>query len=156
MPVLLRIERPMSTLIEFLRQQKNPSSDAIRTKHRKEWLDALDSFFVQVRAWLVEAEEKNLIRIHAGKIKITEETLGTYSVPYVEVKIGTKAIRLRPIGATIIGADGRVDMETPKGKYLLLYLADRNQWVHGFGKQPERFPVLTEELFTELIKRALT
>jgi hypothetical protein len=46
-------------------------------------------------------------------------------------------------------------MVSAKGTYLFLYLADQNKWVHGSGTRPSEFRELTDEVFTNLLKRAL-
>ncbi|MEC4679382.1 MAG: hypothetical protein VST67_01630 [Nitrospirota bacterium] len=145
----------MSTLTEFLRQQKKTNNPQLQAKRKREWLDTVNSFFQQIRSWLAEAEKDKLIKISPGHVELTEETLGTYSAPILTLMTGPKTVKLRPIGSTIIGADGRVDMESPNGVYMFLYLADGNKWVHGVGKSPTDFPELTEELFTNLLMRAL-
>ena len=64
-------------------------------------------------------------------------------------------MKVKPIGSTIIGADGRVDMESANGTFMFLYVAGQHKWVHGVGKRPAEFPTLTEDLFFDLFKRAL-
>lgn len=145
----------MTAITEFLRQQKEAGSPRRRAQRQKEWLDAVEGLFRQIRSWLAEAHREKLIKIHPDKIKITEETLGTYTAPCLILTAAGKTVKVKPIGSTIIGADGRVDMESANGTYMFLYLADRHKWVHGVGKRPAEFPALTEDLFTELLKRAL-
>ena len=145
----------MSTLTEFLREQKEANKPQLRAQRRREWQDALNDFFGQIRSWLKEAERDKLIKVQSGQVKLTEEALGAYKAPCLTLTVGVKTVKLRPVGSTIIGADGRVDMESHNGAYIFLYLADTKKWVHGSGKQPADFPKLTEELFTNLFKRAL-
>ena len=112
--------------------------------------------FQQIRLWLAEAEQKKLIKVSSAQVELTEEALGTYTAPSLTLTVGARIVKLRPIGSTIIGADGRVDMESPNGVYMFLYLAGTKKWVHGLGERPADFPELTEELFTNLLKRALS
>lgn len=146
----------MSNLTEFLRLQKVANKPQLRARRLNEWRGALDVLFQQIRSWLAEAEQKKLIKVGSGRVELTEEALGAYTAPFLTLTVGAKTVKLRPIGSTIIGADGRVDMESPNGIYMLLYRADTKKWVHGFGKQPANFPDLTEKLFTDLLKRALS
>ena len=106
----------------------------------------MEDLFRQIRSWLAEAQREKLIKIHQEKIKITEETIGTYSAPCLLLIAAGKTVKVKPIGTTIIGADG--DMESVNGTYLFLYLADQHKWVHGVGKRPAEFPHLTEDLFS--------
>jgi hypothetical protein len=145
----------MAAITEFLRQQKEAGSPRRKAERQKKWLDAVDDLFRQIRSWLSEAQQEKLVKIHEDKIKITEETLGTYTAPCLRLTAAGKTVKLRPIGSTIIGADGRVDMESVNGSYMFLYLADHGKWVYGFGRSPAEFPRLTEDLFIDLLKHAL-
>lgn len=149
----------MNTLTEFLRQQKKADKPEGLTKRKKEWSNALKALFQQINTWLADAKKEKLVNVKEGEIQITEKALGTYKAPYMTLnftsKFDKKIVEIRPVGSMIIGADGRVDMVSPKGTYLFLFVASTNKWVHGSGKQPVDFPELTEELFTELLKRSL-
>ncbi|MEC4681924.1 MAG: hypothetical protein VST67_14670 [Nitrospirota bacterium] len=145
----------MATLTEFLRNQKAADDPERRTQRQKAWLSALDKLFQKIRSWLAEAEREKLIKVRIEKVNHTEESLGTFKVPRLSLTVDHKIIILKPIGATIIGADGRVDMVSTKGTYLFLYLADQDKWVHGSGITPSEFQELTEKIFTDLLKRAL-
>ncbi len=145
----------MSEIIGFLRKQKEAASPERAKRRRKEWLEALDKLFQQIHSWLAEAENEKLIKVHESLVKISEEALGTYEAPSLTLTVGTKTVKLQPIGGVIIGADGRVDMQSSRGTYMFLYLADSKKWVHGFGERPSVFPELTEKRFTDLLKRAL-
>jgi hypothetical protein len=144
----------MTAITEFLRQQKEAGSPRRRAQRQKEWLDAVEDLFRQIRSWLAEAQREKLIKIHQDKIKIIEEPIGTYTAPSLILATAGKTVKVKPIGTTIVGADGRVDMESANGTYLFLYLADQHKWVHGVGKRPAEFPELTEDLFADLLKRA--
>jgi hypothetical protein len=145
----------MTAITEFLRRQKETDSPHRQAQRQKKWLDAVEGLFRDIRSWLAEAQREKLIKIHPDKIKITEESLGTYTAPYLVLTAAGKTMRVKPIGSTVIGADGRVDMESSKGTFMFLYIADQDKWVHGVGKQPSEFPDLTEDLFTDLLKRSL-
>lgn len=145
----------MGTLTDFLREQKEARSPQRKARRRKDYLDAVAALLGQIRAWLTEAQREKLVKLYPDKIKITEEALGTYTAPCLTLTGAGKTVHVKPIGATIIGADGRVDMESANGTFMFLYLADKQKWVHGFGKRPMDFPELTEELFSDLLKRAL-
>ena len=145
----------MTAITEFLRRQKETESPHRRVQRQKEWLDAVEGILGHIRSWLAEAQREKLIKIHPDKIKITEENLGTYTAPYLVLTTAGKTVKVQPIGSTIIGADGRVDMESANGTFMFLYLADQDTWVHGVGRQPSEFPDLTEDLFTDLLKRSL-
>ena len=145
----------MTAITKFLRRQKETDSPHRRAQRQKEWLDAVEGLLGQIRSWLAEAQREKLLKIHPDKIKIVEESLGTYTAPCLVLTAAGKTVTVKPIGSTIIGANGRVDMESANGSYMFLYLADKGKWVYGLGRQPAEFPRLTEGLFTDLLKRAL-
>lgn len=144
----------MTAITEFLRRQKETDSPQRQAQRQKEWLDAVEDLFGHIRSWLAEAQREKLVKIHPDKIKITEENLGTYTAPCLVLAAAGKTVQVKPIGSTIIGADGRVDMESANGIFMFLYVAGQHKWVHGVGKRPAEFPDLTENLFTDLFKRA--
>jgi hypothetical protein len=139
----------MPKLSEFLQKQQATVHSVENAKKQEMWLAAVDTLLKQLRTWLADVE--------ANQISITEETTGAYTVPALTLTVPNtgKKVRVIPIGRTIIGADGRVDLKSSKGKYVLLYLAEQKKWVHGVGGHPDDFPVLNEELFTDLFTRAL-
>ncbi|MCB9773047.1 MAG: hypothetical protein H6750_01815 [Nitrospiraceae bacterium] len=145
----------METLSEFLRKQKAADNPEERAQRQEAWLSALNKLFAKIQSWLAEAEKENLIETSIHRVNHIEESLGTLQVPRLTLKVDHKTITLKPIGATIIGADGRVDMVTTKGTFMFLYLADQDKWVHGSGTRPSEFRELTETIFTDLLKRAL-
>lgn len=147
----------MSSLTEFLREQKAAAQSPDIVKKQDEWIKVVEALLAQIRKWLSEEELQKLISVDSDQVSITEETIGTYTAPSLTLTVpGTKKrVKVVPIGRTIIGANGRVDMKFSHGSYLLLYLADRKEWVHGTGSRPDDFPVLNEDLFKGLLMRAL-
>jgi len=148
----------MPDIIEFLRKQKETVQSPEMAKKQKLWLEAVHGLLKEIRAWLAEAEGQNLIKVEEGQTSITEETTGTYKAPMLTLSVPStaKEVKVVPIGRTIIGADGRVDVKSLKGTYILLYLADRHLWVHGRkGGRPEEFPIVDKDLFTDLLTRSL-
>lgn len=147
----------MSTMTEFLRKQKvaERNKDIDMSQIKREWLSAIKGLFQNTKQWLSEAQREGLIDIKEEQVDIYEERLGKYRAPSLSLKTGKKTVKIRPIGKTIIGADGRVDMESPKGAFVLLYLSDKDVWVHGRGSRPADFQELDKALFENLLKRLL-
>lgn len=148
----------MPDIIEFLRKQKETVQSPGGAKKQQLWLEAVEGLLQQMRAWLAEAEGQSLIKVEPGQISITEETTGTYNAPTLTLSVPStgKEVKIVPIGRTIIGANGRVDVKSLKGTYLLLYLADQNVWVHGRkGGRPDEFHVVDKDLFVDLLTRSL-
>lgn len=88
----------MTAITKFLRRQKETDSPCRRAQRQKEWLDAVEDLLGQIRFWLAEAQREKLIKIHPDKIKITEETLGTYTAPCLVLTAAGKSVTGKPIG----------------------------------------------------------
>jgi hypothetical protein len=75
---------------------------------KTEYLTALDGLYDDVDDW-VKIRGFETVR---GLKEIREEEFGIYEAPTLEIKLGERFIaRLDPIGASIVGADGRVDLK---------------------------------------------
>jgi len=148
----------MSDLIGFLRkkQDEDRTRPAIVAKIKKGWLDSIHKLYSEIDEWLAEEQDEGLIKITEEETAISEERLGTYKAPVLILKAGTNVVKLLPIGKTIIGADGRIDMKSDKGfAFMFLYLQPEGCWVHGHGPRPKDFSKLTKARFEELLKKSL-
>lgn len=147
----------MSTLTEFLRKQKETENhkEFNADKVREEWLSTLTRLLGQIKQWLQEAEAERLIQVKEKQISITEDRLGTYTAPSLALTVGKDTIEINPIGRTIIGFNGRVDMQSTRGTISLFYSTSEDRWVYPAGTKPAEFPAVTESVFTDLLKRLL-
>jgi hypothetical protein len=53
-------------------------------------------------------------------LELSEEKFGTYDAQSLVLKIGPHEVLLKPIGAIVIGARGRVDLIGPKGSVKIV------------------------------------
>ena len=83
---------------------------------RNEWLRQLEIFYTQVEIYLNEYVSSGKISITYGVKKIIEDKIGEYEAKNVMIVIGKIQVMLDPIGANLIGARGRVDMNGLKRK----------------------------------------
>jgi hypothetical protein len=75
---------------------------------KAEFLDELDDFYDEVEAWVKDQG----LETARGEKQIREEEFGIYNAPTLQIRQGERIIaRLDPVGASIIGADGRVDLK---------------------------------------------
>jgi hypothetical protein len=88
-------------------------------KRKEKWLSVLGRLTDQVRASLIGAGVP-AEQIVTTRHRITEENLGDYEAPGLEVKIGTATVRFVPIASVIIGGYGRVDVTGPRGEVKLI------------------------------------
>jgi hypothetical protein len=111
---------------DLVRQEQQAASTGKidRAKERDAWLKRLDDLFLQVDGYLDEYVQTGAVQILKGNVELNEEQIGSYRAPQMTVTIGSKAVRLEPVGTFIIGARGRVDVVGPQGRSARLMLMD--------------------------------
>jgi hypothetical protein len=84
------------------------------------FIDAVNSLFAEIKSWLAQTNLEGM----QEKTEISEEAFGTYALVKmtIEDKEKKKIAELLPIGAFIIGGDGRVDMVGKIDKAILVFL----------------------------------
>jgi hypothetical protein len=107
------------------------SPQILVTKERVEervqdWKDRLHALFREVRAWAVE----NSWRVDdSGTVRMDEELMQQFGVPATR----QPTLRLdrdhsyalfKPKGLWVIGANGRIDLYTSKGTFIIVDLAE--------------------------------
>jgi hypothetical protein len=94
-----------------------------------EFNQRVNNLYFSIAQWCEEAGLKTSIE---DKIN-TEERSGSYATKKLNIfKDDKKIAVLNPIGMWIIGADGRVDLETDSGKEILVYWREG-----GYGLKSE-------------------
>lgn len=74
--------------------------------------------------------ENGQLQIDSDIVQINEESLGSYEVPQLVLRINTVSIKLKPEGTMLLAAKGRVRMEGPKG-YAKIILMRKNFSIQG-------------------------
>ncbi|MBM4029537.1 MAG: hypothetical protein FJ280_29685 [Planctomycetes bacterium] len=120
-------------------------------RRRDDWLvklrELMDSIktWAERRRWFVDEHEKT----------IEEDDVGKYTVPTLFIQAPSGKIVVEPIGCNIIGAQGRVDIESfPSLNRLLLILVD-GEWKIKTDSRIEWPEPWSEQSFINLVK-ALT
>lgn len=120
-------------------------------RRRDDWLvklrELMDSIktWAEQRRWFVDEHEKT----------IEEDDVGKYTVPTLFIQAPSGKIVVEPIGCNIIGAQGRVDIESfPSLNRLLLILVD-GEWKIKTDSRIEWPEPWSEQSFINLVK-ALT
>ncbi len=144
----------MSSLVEFLRDQKRKLErvQKERAKTLSEWLSQLEQLFNDIERWLEPAKKEGL-EIGRSKVEISEERLGTYVAPVLEIAFAGTKVRLEPVGRQVVGALGRVDIYSPLGVNKLVLLTDG--WYLVFDRPEQRLP-LTQDTFEDFLRRAFS
>jgi len=117
----------------------------VKTKKRvEEYVKRLQDLYTEIKKWLAGRS----FRFVDKNITITEMLSGAYSAPALEVHSDTGMLiaTLKPAGAWIIGALGRVDLEGRSETVSLLYLAKGGPALHirttTKGDEEKRFAPL--------------
>ncbi len=112
-------------------REVSPEIDSDAAK--REWLDRLDTLVAEVKSW-AEASGWRTRRIDKT---VTERELGTYKVPVLLMEKNTVEVVLNPVGRSIPGANGAVDMYVAPAYDDIagLYL-EGNHWVIHYAGRP--------------------
>lgn len=115
------------TFEEFVRREqeavKVSNEERVNWQVRKaEWLQSLDELYSQVDGYLKPYIDAGQVAIAYGAIQLNEEHMGPYSAKEMLITIGSKTIKLEPIGALIFGSRGRVDLVGILARAQLLLL----------------------------------
>lgn len=93
------------------------------TKSRQdEYTSRLNALYSEVQKWI----ENTGLGVLQKTIKLNEEIPGRYEVPTLTISDaqGKKVADLLPVGAWIIGAEGRVDLVGTVDREALVYMAE--------------------------------
>lgn len=87
---------------------------------KQQYIEWLKELYGQVKKWI---ETKKLV-VKEKEVNLNEELLGQYKAPglLIKDKKGKKIAELQPVGAQIIGAKGRVDLNGKLDQMRLVYL----------------------------------
>jgi hypothetical protein len=91
--------------------------------NKAEWLAHLDELFAMVGEFLKTYVAQSQVSIAYKQVELNEEYIGPYSAKAMVISIGSKVIKLEPIGTMLIGSKGRVDVSGPFGHVQLLLLS---------------------------------
>jgi len=77
---------------------------------REEWIAEVTRLYSDVKGWVQTWQEKGYLTASESHIELSEEHLGDYEIPKLELTAGTEAIVFEPVGRNILGALGRIDL----------------------------------------------
>ena len=103
----------------------SPETDTIDwRKKRTQWCEAVVSLMDDVEGW-VSQEGWACKRFDRT---IREDNLGEYVVPQLQIATPQGTIVVNPIGRNIIGAEGRVDLESFPSLNRILLIRRDDEW----------------------------
>jgi hypothetical protein len=93
-------------------------------RRRDDWLAKLRELMDSIKTW---AEQRHWF-VHEQEKIIEEDHLGRYTVPTLFIQAPSGKIHVEPIGCDIIGAQGRVDIESFPSLNRLLLILVNDEW----------------------------
>src|SRR3954454_22974893 len=95
-------------LVDFFRHRKEqlPSHEIDWQAKKDLWLRSVESLFEQVSEMLADSITSGVVKVRRFKVEVTEDFIGTYSAPALEVIVGNERVDFRPKGVTVMGAMG--------------------------------------------------
>jgi hypothetical protein len=107
---------------EFLKKKTEEKKQNIDWGQRKrDWIESVEKLYSDINEWLKPFIDQHLIDTKVDKIvTLTEEYIGTYEIPRLDIYIAKDIISLTPKGTLIIGSSGRIDMIGPKAEIMLI------------------------------------
>jgi hypothetical protein len=143
-------------LVDFLRIRKQQAaSPEIDWQAKKDkWVRSVESLYAIVQEMLRDSIASKDVTIRTFDTQVSEDFIGTYSIPVLEMTVGTERVEFRPKGVTVIGASGRVDIRGERDTVTLL--RDPEEVTSGWTVVLQRVPRLkTVQLDQESLKYAL-
>ena len=104
---------------DFIKKQKIASESEKEIDweaNKEEWLKRLDDFYLIIEEYLKEYVAEDKVKYSYSNIEITETYIGSYIAKTLNIDLGKHKVELKPIGTTLIGAKGRVDLIGANGK----------------------------------------
>lgn len=117
------------------------------------WRSQLQQLFDNIRQWC-----HNLpggAAIQEEPIVVREERSGEYMVSRLTITSKGQTMRVEPVAAWVVGADGRVDLKGTGGPFILLYSQQDDSWSYFQNNYPTAASPLTEVLFLQLAEACL-
>ncbi len=114
-------------------QHKSKNEPKIDWNFQKEkWLSHISNLYYEIDLWTTEFQEEGIFKITKTQKKITEEEIGEYDIETLSISTDDNTLILDPVGTLLIGAWGRINLTSNKGKriFLLLPIGYKNMRDH--------------------------
>ncbi|MCI0378673.1 MAG: hypothetical protein L0215_13785 [Gemmataceae bacterium] len=93
-----------SSFKEWLAEQhKKLPSEQDQQQKKEEWLNALESLYVQLHAWLRQDDPQEIVKTWTSSETIEEEDLGVYSAPLLHFVLNHRMVTAKPVARNVIG-----------------------------------------------------
>jgi hypothetical protein len=145
---------------EFLRKKKGEAdtSGVDWTAQKEDWVSAVDRLYNVLTEDLLRKliYDEHVVEAERVQTEITEEYVGTYSIPKLVLKVGNEKVELLPKGVNVIGAAGRVDLRGARDAVTLIRVrkngASSDEWQVVLERVPR---IVTKPLDSDSLNEAL-
>lgn len=144
---------------EFLRKKKDEaSSSAIDwNAKRKDWIASVNRLYSLLADDLLKKViDQHVVRAKRVATEVTEEYVGTYTIPKLVLEIGNERVEFLPKAVNVVGAAGRVDLRGARDTVTMIREkrngASSDQWQVVLQRVPK---VVTKPLDSDSLNEAL-
>lgn len=141
---------------------RNSEQDVDWAERLKWWVDRVNELLSSMEQWLAPLIADGTIRVSHDRMQINEDMLGHYELPVLNLNFGESFLCIKPVGSVIIGAFGRIDVEGPTGRAMLILTTDEEadtpsikreeaRWFIVNPEQQQRLFTLDERVFKQLV-----
>lgn len=131
-------------LAEFLHSKNKKQSSANQgidwQAKRDIWVRSVQNLYEVVENLLGKPIASKDITTRKFDEQVTEDLVGSYSIPHLEIAVGNERVEFQPKGVRVIGASGRVDLRGERDTVTLL--RDREEVNSGWTVVLQRVPSL--------------
>lgn len=112
--------------------------DPVKLKTRRtQWITRVDTLVSQIAKWSA-AENWS---VDKSEKAMHESLWGDYIVPTLRIRLPGGEVHVNPVGLHVVGADGRVDLETFPTLNRVRLVGHKNQWeIYTDSNVPLRKP----------------
>ena len=144
-----------SQLLEFLEGRNEKAQGLDWAAKKRDWVDAVPVLYSTIRSLLKTSTDKGIVTIREVSIEVTEDFIGTYTLPELRLTVGADRVSFTPIGANVVGALGRVDMKGDRDQFALLWTGG-NDWQVVVQRVPDLILIpLDEESLLDCLQRVM-
>jgi hypothetical protein len=149
-----------SKITDFVARKDQEAKRLGVPDHRKnrveQWLGALNQLFRQIEIWLAESVVSGAASISRLKTFVHEEAYGSYETDKLLISIAGSTISVEPMGAFVLGANGRVDLRGSNGQQVVLILLADGWHFTGLRSSVDKMPrMLDEDGFLSVLQQLL-
>jgi hypothetical protein len=109
-------------LVDFLRSrnEQSPKADIDWQSKKDMWVRSVEALYATIQEMLRDSIASGDVVVRRFEVDVTEDFIGTYAIPVLELRVGRERVEFRPKGVNVIGAAGRVDLRGERDTVTLV------------------------------------